>query len=51
MVFVENEIIGAALIDMYARVASLVDARKLFDEIPFSLENESLFANYIFRKY
>ena len=32
--WIENEIIGAALVDMYVRVANLIDARKLFDEIP-----------------
>jgi len=31
---IEDEIIGAALIDMYVRVDCLADARKLFDEIP-----------------
>lgn len=31
---IEDEIIGAALIDMYARVDCLVDAQKLFNEVP-----------------
>lgn len=34
--FIDHEIIGASLVDMYARLNSLVDAQKLFDEKPRS---------------